>query len=152
MVYGDNIKYAELTDKQKEAVTAMQSHLRTWSINRELRVVFSTNCAKYVKQDCFPKTTCHSCERVACSDAFGQALRVKPTPLERMKYIPARYCGPLEDLGAKFAGIRGLSELLNDVSFCRSHQHYLHRDQQQTEPTDLYVGAVYPWYHQGEIQ
>ena len=117
MVYGDNVKYAELTDKQKEAVTATQSHLRTWSINRELRVVFSTNCAKFVEQDRFPKTTCHSCERVVRSDAFKRALRVKPTPLERMKYIPVKYRGPLEDLGAKFAGTRGLSELLQDVSF-----------------------------------
>jgi hypothetical protein len=34
-----------------------------------------------------------------------------------MKFIPAKYRGSLEDLGAKFTGIRGLSDLLQDVSF-----------------------------------
>ena len=117
MVYGDNVKYSKLTDEQKAAVAATQSHLRTWSINRELRVVFSTNCTKFVERDQFLKMICGNCEKVVRSDAFRRALRVKPVPLEKMKFIPAKYRGPLEDLGAKFAGIQGLSELLQDVSF-----------------------------------
>ena len=33
-----------------------------------------------------------------------------------MKFIPIKYCGPLADLGTKFAHIQGLSELLQEVS------------------------------------
>jgi hypothetical protein len=116
MVYGENIKYSELTDDQKMTVNTTQSHLRSWSINRELRVVFSTKCAKFVEQDRSPKTICSNCEKVVSSDAFKRALRVKPATLEKMKFIPAKYRGPLEDLGAKFASTRGLSDLLRDVS------------------------------------
>jgi hypothetical protein len=116
-LYSDNIKYSELTDEQKATVAFTQSHLRSWSINREHRVVFSTNCTKWVQQGQQPfRTICGNCEKVANSDAFKRALRVKPPPLERMKYIPVKYCGSLEDLGTKFAKIRGLSELLQEVS------------------------------------
>jgi len=115
-VYGKNIKYSELIDDQKAIVAITQSHLRSWSINRELQVVFSTSCTKFVEQGQKPmKTICTNCEAVARSDAFKRALRVKPVPVERMKFIPIKYRGLLEDLGAKFAGIRGLSELLQDV-------------------------------------
>lgn len=115
-VFGDGVKYSDLTSEQKGHVAATQSHLRSWIINRELRAVFSTQCTKFVEQDQFPKTVCGNCETVARSDAFRRALRVKPTTVENMKYIPKKYRGPLEDLGAKFAGIRGLTELLKDVS------------------------------------
>ena len=116
-VYGDNAEYSKLTDDQKAVVAVTQSHLRSWSINRELQVVFSTNCMKFVDQGQRPpKTVCNNCEKVARSDAFRRALRVRPVPLERMKFIPIKYRGAMEDLGAKFAGIRGLSELLQDVS------------------------------------
>lgn len=115
-VYGSNIKYSELTKDQKETVDITQSHLRTWINNRGLRVVFSTNCEKFVGQDRPLETICCGCEKVLQSDAFKHALRVKPVPLEKMKFIPAKYRGPLEDLGVKYAGIRGLSELLQDVS------------------------------------
>ena len=116
IVFGDDAKYSELTEDQKVTVAFMQSHLRTWTISRELRVIFSTNCKKFIEQDQLPKTICGNCERVLHSDSFKRALRVKPVPLERMKFIPAKYRGPLEDLGAKFANIRGLPELLQDVS------------------------------------
>ena len=114
-VFGDNVKYSELMDGQKTTVTITQCHLRSWSINRELRVVFSTDCEKFVEQDQSLKTICSHCESVLQSDAFKRALRVKPVKLERMRFIPARFRGALEDLGAKFAGIRGLSDILQDV-------------------------------------
>ncbi|KAF9780852.1 hypothetical protein BJ322DRAFT_1112246 [Thelephora terrestris] len=114
MVFGKGAEYSKLTGKQKADVTTAQSHLRSWSINRELQVIFSTVCAKFVDQDRSPNKTCSNCEKVLRSDSFKRALRVKPAPFERMKFIPAKYRGSLEDLGAKFAGIRGLSDLLQD--------------------------------------
>ena len=70
-VYGDNIKYSELTDNQKAMVAITQSHLRSWSINCELRVVFSTNCIKFIEQDRhLTKTICSNCEEVAQSEPF----------------------------------------------------------------------------------
>jgi len=120
-VYGNDIKYSELTADQKATVAATQSHLRSWSINRELQAIFSTDCTKFVEQDRHPKMICSNCEKVIGLDAFKRALRVKPAPLERMKFIPVKYRGLLEDLGAKFAGIRGLSELLQEVSSTTSN-------------------------------
>ena len=115
-LYSD-AKYSELTDNQKSTVTIAQAHLRSWSINRELQVVFSTNCAKFVERSQRPtKTICGNCEKVASSDSFKRALRVKPPPLETMKFIPNKYRNALADLGAKFANIHGLSELLREVS------------------------------------
>ena len=72
MVFGEGIKYADLNEDQKADVTTTQTHLRSWTItiNRELRVVFSTKCAKFVERDRFPKTICGNCETVAESDAF----------------------------------------------------------------------------------
>lgn len=116
MVYGDGIKYSELTEEHKGAVITAQSHFRSWSVNRELQVVFSTNCKKFVDQDQFPKTVCNNCEKIVQPNAFKRALRVKPTPLERMKFIPGKYCGLLEDIGAKFTGVQGLTDLLQEVS------------------------------------
>ena len=116
-VYGNGIKYSELTDEQKASVAIAQSHLRSWSINRELRVVFSTECKKFVEQDQQTrKTICGNCEDVARSDKFKRALRVKPPRLENMRFIPNKFRNALADLGAKFAHIRGLSELLCEVS------------------------------------
>lgn len=98
-------------------MTTTQAHFRSWPINHELKVVFSTNCTKFVEQDQWPpKMICSKCKEVVGSPAFKRALRIKLVPLERMKFIPSRYRGPLEDLGAKFAAIQGLSELLHDVS------------------------------------
>lgn len=119
-LYGD-MEYSALTDNQKATVAVTQSHLRSWSINRELRVVFSTRCMKFVERDRQPpKTICDNCEKVARSDAFKRALRVKPPPLEAMKFIPLKYRNALADLGTKFAHIQGLSELLREVSFAIS--------------------------------
>ena len=116
-VYGDGIKYSELTDEQKAPVAIAQSHLRSWSINMELQVVFSTECKKFVEQDQqTQKTICGKCEDVARSDKFKRALRVKPPRLENMRFIPNKFRNALADLGAKFAHIQGLSELLCEVS------------------------------------
>lgn len=82
-VYG-NIEYSELTESQKATVTVTQAHLRSWTINRELQVVFSTNCTKFVERSRWStKTICNNCEKVADSDAFKRALRVKPPPWRR---------------------------------------------------------------------
>ena len=116
-VYGANIKYSELMVDQKATVAITQSHLRLWTINCKLRVVFSTACMKFVEQDQQPpKTICCNCEKVVKLDAFKRALRVKPMALETMKFIPIKYRGPLADLGTKFAHTQGLSELLQEVS------------------------------------
>jgi hypothetical protein len=37
-LYGDHVKYSELTDEQKATVTLTQSHFRSWTINRKHRV------------------------------------------------------------------------------------------------------------------
>ena len=116
MVFGKDVKYTDLNSDQKGEVTTTQTHLRSWTINRELQVVFSTKCAKFVEPDRFPKTICGNCETVVHSDAFRRALARKPTAVEKMKFIPKRFRGALEDLGAKYAGVRGLAELLEDVS------------------------------------
>ena len=116
IVYSDNITYPKLSVDQKATVAITQYHLWSWSINHELQVVFSTNCTKFfVKQNQSPKMICSNCENLLQLNEFKRALRVKPAPLERMKYTPIKFRGPLEDLGPKFAGIRGLSELLQDV-------------------------------------
>ena len=73
-VYGDNIEYSKLSEDQKEAVAIVQSHLRTCTINRKLRVVFSTKCAKLVEQGWPPNTICLECNTVLRSDAFKRAL------------------------------------------------------------------------------
>lgn len=95
MVYDDSAEYSELADDQKVAVAITQKHLRTWSIDRELRVIFSTNCTKYFSRDRFQRTTCENCQNILQSGAFGRALRVKPVRLEKMKYIPTKYRGPV---------------------------------------------------------
>ena len=151
VVYGDNIKYSELSDSQKEVVTLAQAHLRTWIINRERQVVFSTKCTKFVEQGQPPDAICHECNTVLRSEAFKRALRVKPAPLDRMKFIPIKYRGPLEDLGAKFAGIKGLSDLLQDVShifYCAS----TNADLPAAGSPDLNVDTICSWRHQGRIQ
>ena len=151
VVYGDNIKYSELSDSQKEVVTLAQAHLRTWIINRERQVVFSTKCTKFVEQGQPPDAICHECNTVLRSEAFKWALRVKPAPLDRMKFIPIKYRGPLEDLGAKFAGIKGLSDLLQDVShifYCAS----TNADLPAAGSPDLNVDTICLWRHQGRIQ
>jgi hypothetical protein len=117
-VYGDGVKYSELSNYQKGAVAIAQSHRRLWSINREHQVVFSTSCAKFIPPNQRPqKKICASCETVARSDAFKRALRVKPPPLETMKYIPIKFRTAMADLGAKFANVKGLSDLLHEVCF-----------------------------------
>jgi hypothetical protein len=126
MTYGNDVKYSELTNDQKAVVATTQAHLRLWTINRELRVVFSTKCTKFVEQDRYPEVICGNCDRVAQSDAFRRSLRVKQTPLDRMKYIPTKYRGPMEDLGAKFASTRGLAELLQDVSSDPAYTNFTH--------------------------
>ena len=103
-LYGNDTKYSELTEDEKTTVTIAQAHLRSWSINRELRVVFSTNCKKFVERNQHStKTICSSCEKVASSDAFKRALRVKPPPLETMKFIPNKYRNALADLSVEQA-------------------------------------------------
>ena len=121
-LYGD-LKYSELSDKQKATVAVTQAHLRSWSINRELQVVFSTNCTKFVERDRRPTTMiCDNCRKVVDSEAFKRALRVKIPPLEAMKFIPNKYRNAMADLGAKFAKIHGLPELLQEVSSAASGQ------------------------------
>ena len=142
-LYGDHVKYSELTNKQKATVALTQSHLRSWTINREHRVVFSTNCTKWVQRGQRPlKTICGNCEKVASSDAFKRALRVKPPPLERMKYIPVKYRGSLEDLGTKFAKIRGLSELLHEVSSASSLDSDVVTNAYQDPQTSMWVRFI----------
>jgi hypothetical protein len=60
IIYGSDAKYSELTHDQKRIVTVAQIHLREWSINRELQVVFSTKCEKFIEQDQKPPI-CTSC-------------------------------------------------------------------------------------------
>jgi len=143
-VYGDDVKYSELTTEQKATVAATQSHLRLWSINRELQVIFSTDCMKFVQRDQHPKTICKNCEKVAGLNTFKRSLRVKPVPLERMKYIPVKYRGPLEDLGAKFASIQGLSELLQEVSSTvyNPFNAIIETNAQQDQKTSMWVRFV----------
>ena len=130
----------------------MQSHLRSWIINRKLQVVFSTSCMKFVEWDQQPlKTICSNCKKVVGSDALKQALRVKPPPLEAMKFIPIKYWNVLADLGTKFAHIQGLSELLQEVGSLQS-SHCSYHDQHATGPSDLNLGAVCSQCYERRIQ
>lgn len=51
MGYGEKAEYSKLTSNQKKAVVIAQSYLRSWSMNRELRVAPFTDREKIFKQD-----------------------------------------------------------------------------------------------------
>jgi hypothetical protein len=59
-----------------------------------------------------------------------------------MKYILVKYRGSLEDLGTKFAKIRGLSELLHEVSSASSLDSDIVTDAYQDPQTLMWVQFI----------
>ena len=114
-LFGDGIKYSELGDKGKQLVQAAQVHSRTWTINRELQAIYSTNCRKAIDITS-AESTCPECLGVLRLKAFKKALGTEPAPFGSKKYIPCRWRTAATDLAVNLAEINGLSGLLEAVS------------------------------------
>ena len=114
-LFGSGIKYSELGNKGKHLVQAAQVHSRTWTINRELQAIYSTNCRKAINATSM-EGTCSECLGVLRLEAFKKALSVESAPLGLKKYIPRRWRTAATDLAINLAEINGLSGLLEAVS------------------------------------
>ena len=114
-LFGDNTSYSELNDSERLLVQAAQVHSRTWTINRELQAIFSTNCRKAIGT-ATKKSTCPECLSVLGSKAFKKALSVEHAPLATKKYTPHRWRTAATDLAINLAEINGLPGLLEAVS------------------------------------
>ena len=114
MLFGDNVKYSHLDEKSRSDVLVAQVKLRSWTICRELRVVYSTKCYNFLSPG--TSTTCDECLALLKLDTFKKALRMEPPPPETAKFTPRRQYDGIRDLGINYAKIKGLAGLLDDVS------------------------------------
>ena len=114
MLFGNNIKYSQLDEKSRNDVLAMQVKLRSWTICRELQVVYSTKCLNCINTGSL--TTCNECLALLKLDTLKKALRMEPPSLETAKFTPRHQYNGLRDLGISYAKIKGLARLLEDVS------------------------------------
>ena len=121
MLFGDDIKYSQLDEKSRDDVLVMQVKLRSWTICRELRVVYSTKCQTFISSR--TSTTCNECTALLRLDTFKKALRMEPPPLETAKFTPHRQYNGIRDLGISYAKIKGLAGLLDNVSVISCPQH-----------------------------
>lgn len=110
-LFGGSIKYSELGDEGKQLVQAEQVHSRTWTINCELRAIYSTNCGKVVDAKSMERT-CPKCLSVLAL----KALKIEPTPLASKRFIPHQWRTAATDLAINLAEINGLPGLLEAVS------------------------------------
>ena len=113
-LFGNGVKYSQLGDNGKQLVQAARVHSRAWMINRELQVVYSTNCRKTIDRTSM-ESTCPECLSVLRLEAFKKALNVEPAPLASKKYIPRRWRTAATDLAVNLAEINGLPGLLEAV-------------------------------------
>ena len=113
-LFGNDVKYSHLDEKSRNEVLVMQVKLQSWTICRELRVVYSTKCHNFI--DSGTSTTCNECLALLKLDNFKKALRMEPPPPETAKFTPRRLYDGIRDLGISYAKIKGLSGLLEDVS------------------------------------
>jgi hypothetical protein len=122
MLFGDGIKYLQLDEKSQNAVLVTQVKLRSWTISRELRAVYSTKCHNFTKPG--TSTTCGECLALLRLDTFKKALRMDPPPLKTAKFTPHQQYNGLKDLGISLAKIKGLAGLLDDVSGALAHPSF----------------------------
>ena len=113
-LFGNGVKYSQLGEKGKQLVQAAQVHSRTWIINRELQVIYSTNCRKTINRTS-TESTCPECLSVLRLETFKKALSVEAAPLVSKKYIPRRWRTAATDLAVNLAEIHGLPGLLEAV-------------------------------------
>jgi len=123
MLFGDDIKYSQLDEKSRNDVLVMQVKLRSWTICRELRVVYSTKCRSFI--DSGTSTTCDECLALLKLDTFKKVLRTEPPPPETAKFTPHRHYNGIRDLGISYAKIKGLAGLLDDVSIILCHHCFI---------------------------
>lgn len=116
MLFGDNVKYSQLDEKSRNDVLVMQVKLRSWTICRELRVVYSTKCCNFISPASGTSATCNECLALLKLETFKKALRMEPPPPETAKFTPRRQYNSIRDLGINYAKIKGLAGLLDDVS------------------------------------
>ena len=114
-LFGDSTKYSKLGDKAKRLVQTAQVLSRAWTINRELQVIYSSNCRKALDSTA-TESTCPECLSVLRLETFKKALSVEPAPLASKKYIPHRFRTSATDLAINLAEINGLPGLLEAVS------------------------------------
>ena len=114
-LFGDGTKYSELGDKAKELVQAAQIHSRAWTINRELRAIYSTNCRKTVDAKSV-ESACSKCLGVLRLKAFKKALSIEVVPMASKKFIAHRWRNAATDMAINLAEINGLPGLLEAVS------------------------------------
>lgn len=122
MLFGDNIKYSQLDDKSRNNVLVMQVKLRSWTICRELQVVYLVKCHNFVSPG--TSTTCGECLALLKLDTFKKALHKEPASLETAKFTPHKQYNGLKDLGISYAKIKGLAGLLDDASKV-THPYYV---------------------------
>jgi len=121
MLFGNGVKYSNLDEKSRNEVLVVQVKLRSWTICRELRVVYSTKCRNFVNPG--GPATCDECLALLKLDTFKKSLRMEPAPLEMAKFTPRRQYNGMRDLGISYAKIKGLVGLLDDVSAVL-HRHF----------------------------
>ena len=144
MLFGDDIKYSQLDAESRNDVLVAQVKLRSWTICRELRVVYSTKCQNFISSG--SSTTCDECLAVLKLDTFKKALRMEPPPLATAKFTPRRQYSGARDLGISYAKIKGLTGLLDDVSMVfHSHRFNISADKHRI-PEDLYGFALLTVY------
>ena len=114
MLFGKNVKYCQLDERSRDDVLVMQVKLRSWTICRELQVVYSTGCQSFIGSG--TSTTCDECLALLKLGTFKKALRMEPPPLETAKFTPRRQYNGIRDLGISYAKIKGLAGLLDEVS------------------------------------
>jgi hypothetical protein len=151
MLFGDGIKYSQLDEKSRNDVLAMQVKLRSWTICRELQVVYSTKCSNIIRNP-GTSTTCGECLALLKLDTFKKVLRVAPTPLATAKFIPHRQYNGLRDLGISYAKIKGLAGLLDDVRILEYLHYIIHSFRKcPTGFGKICVGPLCQWCTGGEI-
>ena len=114
MLFGNDVKFSQLDETSRNNVFAAQVKLRSWTICRELQVVYSTKCRNFVNPEA--SKTCDRCLALLKLDVFKKALRMEPPSAKTAKFTPHRQYNGLRDLGINYAKIKGLSGLLDDVS------------------------------------
>jgi len=126
MLFGDGVKYSELDASSKRYVAAAQVHLQKWKISHTLRAVFSADCkGKVIVMNAAQNPVCDQCLNLLKLDVFKKALSVQPPPLKNLKFTPHRHRSAATNLGINLAKIKGVSNLLEKVSWSKFHDPIL---------------------------
>jgi len=151
MLFGDNIKYSQLDEKSRNDVPVAQVKMQSWTVCRELQVVYSMKCRNFISSRTL--TTCNKCLALLKLDTFKKALHMEPPRLENAKFTPRRQYNGIRDLGISYAKIKGLAGLLKNVStVSHPHRPKLSTDNHHLGFRKIYMGSLCQWCTGREIQ